>query len=243
MKHLRHLVLAVCLIMLSGCATVTPLPSGFDPAQLTWVASEQPTVVAMDGPSGKGNAAGKGALAGAGTGLVYGSLLCATTGLFAPICLGTLIPAMAVGGAGAGALTAAVVAESVADLELKRGFLADQVTATPSPQSRLINRLTKTSSASPNSSAPEWVATIALTTVGVESGQRLFAQATMRLRRAATTEDALTSFYQASEKVALKSDESSLEGDSARLTAINQAFDKLLDKLAQEVLLDVNRVK
>jgi hypothetical protein len=129
--------------LVSGCASTPRAPAELDLGRSVIVGDPAPPALVINGPSGKGAAAGTGAAKGAGTGLGVGTVACLGTGIFFPLCVAAVVPtSMAVGAVGWAAVSASN-AESAEAVEQQRGLLSRELATLPYP-ARLAEQLQET---------------------------------------------------------------------------------------------------
>jgi hypothetical protein len=119
--------LLICSAIATGCATPPRPPKDLDLARAVIISDPTPPVLTVAGPTGKGAAAGAGAVKGGGTGLTLGTLACLGTGFLFPICVATVVPASAAIGAAGWAAVAAVRAEGAEGMALQSRMLAEEL--------------------------------------------------------------------------------------------------------------------
>ncbi len=214
----------------------------------------------MDGHSGKGTAAGLGALKGGGTGFAWGTLSCMGAALLAPACFAIVVPTMTAVGAAGWSTVAAVTSESADVVEFKLHLLQSNVPANlhdPALAMDLhgavlerfgIDLPVKGEPARSGSNANQaqepiarpWLIEVALTDVAFEDNipdqpYALRVQGRMRLIRAEGADAVYEKRLAVRSSAAHTTDEWSANG----ALAIKGNLDQSLRQLAQEMLSDL----
>lgn len=199
-------------VLVAGCAGTPRMPADFDPRNATVVAATTAPELSLDGPQSKGAGAAKGAAKGGGLGFVIGGVACMGTGIFAPLCLATLVPAGLGIGAVSGAVVGAVTSDSAEDTGLKRQLLAAELSqwmvreplADQVQQKSRIGRsgLTAAGATPAPAGSPGWQLKIALTELaslgnGPGVPYALQASASMEMVRPGELQPLLVKHYQA----------------------------------------------
>jgi hypothetical protein len=240
-------LLALCAFV-AGCASVPQVPAELDLRRAAIVeAASAPTLV-LDGPSGKGSAAGAGAAKGGGIGFVLGGLACLGTGPLAAVCLAAMVPAGAAIGAASGAVVGAVQAEGADEVQAKRELLERELASSP-PTSRLATQLqqellggarVEVPIADATATPPLWtlrVNTHEVGTSGLESGATyaLQASASLTVARAGDAQPAFVKNYQVASNAKLTTAEWGANGGAPVRSALHDLSAGLARMMAADL--------
>ncbi len=242
---MRKASLLIVWLWLAGCAGAPTLPSGFDAARSTISRPSGDAVVVIDGASGKlAGAAGAGAKGG-GVGLGVGLLGCLGTGLLAPLCWATVVPATTAIGAASGAVVGAVRSESADRIEAKRELLrkalADSAAAerlAAGVRERVAGR--HGAPAAADAAAP-WQVEVRLSELvtvggGPDKPYALRAAATVELRRPGAGAPLFVKAYPSRETAARTAEAWAADGARQTLAELDMLVAQLADAIADDLL-------
>jgi len=124
-----RLLLALLGALTSGCASLSRPPPDLDLGQAEIWPDPTAPALSVDGYSSKTTALGVGAAIGGGIGAVVAPVACLGTGVFAPMCVATVLPPSIMIGAVGGGVVAGVDAEDAEAVALKRTLLQSDLPA------------------------------------------------------------------------------------------------------------------
>lgn len=255
-------LLASIGLLASGCATRPP-PADLDFKRAGIVIAPVDPALSLNGPSGKGAGAGRGAAVGAGAGLAVGVIACLPTGIFIPVCLAAVIPTATVLGVASGATVGAVRADSTDTVATKLTLLKAELVATPY-QTLLAEHLRAlaaerfsidlpmldaagaaaldTGQSATSSAAREWLIEVALTDVSADGSApdkpyALWVETRLRLRHPGATRVV----YETSGDLISEASLTTAEWGANGGEALHLALDKGLRRLADTMLTDLTR--
>jgi hypothetical protein len=238
-------LLALCAFV-AGCASVPQVPAELDLRRAAIVEAPSAPTLVLDGPSGKGSAAGAGAAKGGGIGFVLGGLACLGTGPLAAVCLAAMVPAGAAIGAASGAVVGAVQAEGADEVQAKRELLERELAAQPTRlatqlQQKLREGLrVEVPIADATATPPLWtlrVDTHEVGTSGLGSGATysLQASASLTVARASDAQPAFVKNYQVASNAKLTTAEWSANGGAPVRSALHDLSAGLARMMAADL--------
>lgn len=252
------MAIALCSLA-SGCASLARPPADLDLMRAAITMSAAEPVVSVDGPSGKGSGALRGAASGTGLGFIVGALSaasCAATGLMAGACIATVISTSTAIGTVGGAAVGAYRAENADAIELKRRVLGTGLTARSYPsvlaeqvqlqaRERFSVELPLLADAgavaASHGGALEWLIDLSLTNVaGNSSGPdqpfSLRVEGHMSLRHPGESKPVYESSYQAVTDASLTTAEWDADGSAAMQAGLNQSLRLLANKMLSDLV-------
>jgi hypothetical protein len=240
-------LLALCAFV-AGCASVSQVPAELDLRQAAIVEAPSAPTLVLDGPSGKGSAAGAGAAKGVGIGFVLGGLACLGSGPLAAVCLAAMVPAGAAIGAASGAVVGAVRAEGADEVQAKRELLERELAAVPAPdrlatqlQQRLLEGLrVEVPIANANATPPRWTLHVNTGEVGtseLESGATyaLQASASLSVARSGDVQPVFVNQYRVASNAKLTTAEWSANGGAPARRALHELWAGLAKMMADDL--------
>lgn len=250
-------------LLATGCATRPPPPTDLDFKRAGIVVAPVDPALSLNGPSGKGAGAGRGAAVGGGAGFAVGLVACLPAGIFIPLCLAAVVPAATVLGVASGATVGAVRADSAETVATKLDLLKAELVATPYQTllaehlraqaaerfSLDLPMLDATGAAALDSSqsatspaAREWLIEVALTDVSADGSApdkpyALWVETRLRLRHPG----APGVVYETSGDLISEASLTTAEWSANGGEALHLALDKSLRRLADMMLSDLMR--
>lgn len=256
MKMICALSLVIVCAHVVGCvSTQKPkIPPEFEIVCAKIIQDIDPTIIDIDGPTGKGAGAAGGAVGCGGAAFAQTAPVCVFTGPFLPFCFLMIVMPATTLSAGTCAAIGAVVSEKAEDVDAKHSMLADAVTSLD-PNQQLVSLLQQkvlqavsyelqNANVEPNTSGFGWrirIAKTTLSTSGFGTSKPFFLRfsADLEILRGNDQEPIFVKSYQSTSVARMTMDEWRVNNDEPVRTTLRY----LLVKISSEIFTDLMLAK